>query len=224
MKFKIDLLPRYQAAFGAVASKFHLLSNVGIGTVEASAKNRLLHQFSMPKQSGSASNKNPFTAPTPYSTSNFCFADLALKCGDFEIQFGNFNYSITSADSSVFVAPPMITTSREKVINTTKPDRGEGEVVENFSKRSYEIELKGIIVDMENHLYPTRQVKQLRQFFEIDDVFDVVSCILFEDLGIKSLYVTDWTDLSGVEGFEDTLSYSFKARSLQPVAFQVYGK
>jgi hypothetical protein len=224
MSFTIDLLQRYSAAFGFVASKIAVADKVGVKTGLQYAKDKLYQQYHLPDAIAKQGNQVRFSTDGFYSKSDYCFADLALKCNDFEIQLGDFNYDIKQADSSIFVAPPMISTSREKIIKNTTPDRGEAEVVENFSKRSYEITIKGVIVDMENHAYPSRQVKLLRQFFEIDDFFEVVSCQLFEDLGIHSIYLEDWDDLSGVEGFEDTMSYSFKARSAQPVQFLLYGK
>jgi len=219
MKFAIDLLTRYQAAFGVVGSRFHYAD----GTIQASASINV-NRFSPPAALSAQGKQNRFASPALYSTNNYCFADMELVCGDFSIALGQFDHSIRTADSTAFIAPPMISLSREKVINVSKPDRGEGEVVENFSKRSWEIEIKGLIVDMENHVYPSTQVRKLRQFFDIDDVFDVAQCPLLSDVGIKALYLTDFSDLSGVEGFQDTLSYTFKARSFQPVAFQLYGK
>jgi hypothetical protein len=224
MSFTIDLLQRYSAAFGFVASRFAVAEKIGIKTELQNVKSKLYQQYHLPDATVKQGNQVRFSTKGFYSKSNYCFADLALKCNNFEIQLGDFNYDIKQANSSIFVAPPMISTSREKIIKNTTPDRGEGEVVENFGKRSYEISLKGLIVDMENHAYPSRQVKLLRQFFEIDDFFEVVSCQIFEDLGIHSIYLEDWDDLSGVEGFEDTMSYTLKARSAQPVEYRLYGK
>jgi len=71
---------------------------------------------------------------------------------------------------------------------------------------------------MAQHQYPGKQVKQLRKFNDINGYMDV-TCQLLNDLGIYSIYTTGMDELTGVEGFEDTLSYSFTARSAQPAEF-----
>lgn len=226
MKFTIDLLPRYQAAFGYVATKLDIASRVGIQTGVQHAENLLLNKFKQGVATASVKSRKAQAAFNSdaqfFINSSFCFADMALKHPELSIRFGDFNKGATYRGDGAFIAPPMIGISRDKAITTTQPDRGEGEVVENFSKKSYEIALKGLIVDLNNHQYPSAQVKQLRKFFDINDIFEVESCKLFEDLGIYGIYLTSWGDLSGVEGFEDTLSYSFTARSIQPVQFEVY--
>lgn len=196
MSFKIQVLPRLDKAFGFIASNY--ISDLLEGEKPAS---RFSGEY--------------FVNPS------YSFADMILQGNKNTINFGGNNLSAKNASSQTFISPPMISVTRSKDINVTSPDRGEGEVVENFSKRSYEISMKGIIVDMLNHQYPKNGVQSVRGIFDFNGVYDV-TCMLLNDLGIYSLYFTDLDDLSGVEGYADTLSYSFKARSYQPAILTAY--
>lgn len=196
MSFVLDLYPRYQRAFGFVpVLATPDLQRVGFGG-------------------------NKFSGASVYVKSGYCFADMELASQDFKIRLGDPNFFLNNSGSGLFVGPPMISASRSKNIKVTSPDRSEGEVVENFGKKSWEIKIKGVIVDMAEHKYPGNQVKQLRQLFDIDDVLDV-TCDFLRDLGIYSVYITEFDEITGVEGYEDTLSYSFTLRSTQPVEFAV---
>lgn len=196
MSFVLDLYPRYQKAFGFVP----VLATPDL------------------QKSGFGGNK--FSGAAVYVKSGYCFADMQLSNQHVNIRLGDPNFFLNNSGSGLFVGPPMISASRSKNIKVTSPDRSEGEVVENFGKKSWEIKIKGIIVDMADHQYPGNQVKQLRQLFDIDDVLDV-TCDFLRDLGIYSVYITEFDEITGVEGYEDTLSYSFTLRSTQPVEFTV---
>lgn len=201
--FVLDLFSRYQHAFGFVANKYSVLSNTGTAGLIDTVKNKYFNQFS---------------GAEVYVKSGFCFADMELNSQNYNLKMGDPDFFAKNSGSSLFVGPPMISVSRTKTIAVTSPDRSKAEVVENFTKKSWEIKLKGVIVDMENHQYPKAQVKALADVFEFDGVFDV-TCEFLNDLGIYNAYITDFDELTGVEGFEDTLSYSFTLRSTQPAEF-----
>ena len=95
----------------------------------------------------------------------------------------------------------------------------EAEVVENFGVNSWEIELDGLVVDMDEHGYPGEKVKLLAEFFEINDVIDV-ACPLLLDLGIRSIYFREQS-FEPVEGFPDTVKYSLVAKSIKPAVFSL---
>jgi len=195
-KFVLDLFTRYQTAFGFVA----------YNAVESLTNKKRV------------GNSSKFSGAQVYVKTGYCFADMEITNGDFNIKLGDPNFFANNNGDTLFVGPPMISTSREKILSITSPDRSEAEIVENFGKKSYEIKIKGIIVDMAQHQYPGKQVKQLRKFNDINGYMDV-TCQLLNDLGIYSIYTTGMDELTGVEGFEDTLSYSFTARSAQPAEF-----
>lgn len=200
-KFVLDLFTRYHTAFGFVAYN---------------AVDALLAK----KKAGSASK---FSGAQVYVKTGYCFSDMEISNGDFNIKLGDPNFFAKNSGDTLFVGPPMISVSREKILSITIPDRSEAEIVENFGKKPYEIKIKGLIVDMAEHQYPGKQVKQLRKFNDIQGYMDV-TCQLLNDLGIYSIYITQMDELTGVEGFEDTLSYSFTARSAQPAEFILLAK
>jgi len=202
-KFVLDLAVRYKTAFGFVAYDAYQ---------DYKAKNKS-------KQDGG----NPFSSNGFYVKSGFCFSDMELSREGYLLKLGDPDFFARSQASTLFVGPPMISVSREKILSITTPDRSSSEIVENFGKKANDIKIKGVIVDMAEHHYPGNQVKQLRQFNDIEGYFDVC-CQFLNDLGIYSLHITSMDEITGVEGFEDTLSYSFSARSAQPSEFYLTNK
>lgn len=205
-----DILERQQRAFGFVAQNI------------------------APRLAQSGWTKSNFLmANIPLYTDNSAsFADIELKNVNegFVLQFGQlpsqaahpalpFQKTDESVVSSIYAAPPVVKFSRSKRINITAIDKSDIEVVENFGIKPWEIQLMGILVDMDEHWYPQELVQKLRQLFEINDTFEVKSD-LFLDLGITELYLTDIDDLGFVEGYNDTIKYSLKARASKPAIFQ----
>lgn len=130
---------------------------------------------------------------------------------------------------SVFAPPPMVSFRKwkrmeETVINNIT-DSGqiiEGQVVEHYGHTPWDITIQGILIDMENHVYPAEKVNRLVRMFEIDDIWNVDSTI-FQNHQIKSIYFTD-IDSSGVQGFEDTWSYTLNAKSIKDISFDLKSK
>jgi hypothetical protein len=166
-----------------------------------------------------------------YSESSRTFDELYLSGNGFNIKFGampflsgNFGLlsDVISKDQvtdNVFAPPPMISFSRSKNIKTTEITNSDVEVVENFGNKSWSIKIQGILVDMENHLYPSKWVKTLNKVFEINKPYEVASNI-FADHGIEWIYFTN-IDSSGIQGYEDTWKFTLTARSIKPVEFEL---
>lgn len=199
-KFVLDLFTRYQTAFGFVA-----------------------YNYVDPLLTKKNAHHNKFSGAQVYVKTGYCFSDMEISNGDFNLKLGDPKFFANNSGDTLFVGPPMISVSREKILSITTPDRSEAEIVESFGKKAYEIKIKGIMVDMAEHQYPGKHVKLLRKFNDIEDYMDV-TCQLLNDLGIYSIYITQMDELTGVEGFEDTLSYSFTARSAQPAEFILIAK
>lgn len=199
--FVLDLYSRYRNAFGFVANKYNVVSRAGVNSVIDIAQNKYFNEFS---------NSAVYVTKT-----GFCFADVTLFSANYVLKMGDPDFFAKNSGSNLFVGPPMISVSRSKNITVTSPDRSDDEVVENFSEKSWEIKLKGVIVDMDNHQYPQSQVVALRKLFNINGVLDV-TCTFLNDLGISTVYITDFDEITGVEGYEDTLSYSMTLRSTKP--------
>lgn len=122
-----------------------------------------------------------------------------------------------NSSTGVYAPPPMVSFTRSKNLTRTEIDGTVGEVIERFGDRSWEVKIKGILVDMVNHQYPSSQVVKLEEFFSYPGTF-AVEGKMFDDLKIKSIYFES-VDIAGVQGYEDTIQFSLDARSIQPVEF-----
>lgn len=158
------------------------------------------------------------------------FENIKIKGTGFELQFGDMpfihgNYGVLngilgqeqSTGDKVFAPPPMLSFRRSKKINVTEVDGSDTEVIENFGIAPWDISMNGIVVDMNEHHYPTYEVSKLNELFELNEVLEV-SGLLFEEKKIRSIYIKD-INIQGVEGYPDTQKYTINARAIKPVEF-----
>lgn len=188
----ISLGLRYKAAFGYVASN--------------ESENLRKQKFS---------EENGISSSGVY-VNNSSFEEMRLIKNKSEmLLFGSMLSG--NGNNTVFAPPPMVSYRKSKNLIITEIDGTDAEVVERYGDKSWEIKIQGILVDMQNHQYPKRQVIKLREFFDVQAPFDVAAEV-FDDLNIKSIYFTD-VEIDGVAGFEDTIQYTLTARSIKPVEF-----
>lgn len=126
-------------------------------------------------------------------------------------------------DTPTILAPcPILSFTRSKNIVKTAVDGSDSEVIECFGCKSWDITISGILVDLDEHSYPSERVQKLRELFEINDILEVLECKIMDDLNIQSLYIDGLEDLKFVEGFNDTMSYTLKAKSIKPLEFFIF--
>ena len=217
MKYYTDILSRYQGGFGFIAGAAvaNLQGYVNRGIFEAgiayNEKNYL-------KTKGDKEYK-----PTLYKVAEFSFSDIELiyKSDANKTQSLKFGFgSLVQETAGIFAPPPMVSFKRTKNLGITIIDEGdEAEIVENFGINSWDIDIRGLLIDMDEHLYPQSKVKEIARFFEINDVIEVVSPI-FQDLGISSLYFKEQT-IDPVEAFPDTIKFTLQAKSIKPAEFSI---
>jgi hypothetical protein len=132
-----------------------------------------------------------------------------------------FGFASLAAESDgIFAPPPMVSFVRAKNLGITEIDEGNGgEIVENFGTKSWDIDIKGLLIEMDEHHYPQQKVRQLARFFEINDIVSVTSPI-FQDLGIDSIYFSEHR-MEPLEGFPDTVRFELKAKSAMPAEFSI---
>lgn len=215
MRYIVDLLTRYQSAFGFVggvlAGQLEGLANAGI------FKAGMLYNEAQWKVANLARNQPNYDAEL-YPAPDWSWAEMTLKHEDAKLEFAIGDAS--GNPEGVFAPPPLMRFRRTKNLTVTVIDGGdEAEIVENFGVNSWEIDLNGLIVDMDGHAYPGDKVKRLVQFFEINDVIDI-ACPLLLDMGIQSIYFKE-QNIEPVEGFPDTVRYSLTAKSIKPVLFSL---
>ena len=215
MRYTVDLISRYRRAFGTVDGAL-------LGELEGMA-DRMIFMGGMAynearwKAAQAGQRRGKYDVER-YNTSGGHWAEMTMTHEDEKLSFA-FG-ALTGETEGVFGPPPLMRFQRTKNISVTEVDGGdEAEVVENFGVNSWEIDIDGLLVDMDEHAYPGEKVKKLVKFFEINDVIEV-ACPLLLDMGIRSIYLKD-QGIEPVEGFPDTVKYSLKAKSIKPALFSL---
>lgn len=188
----IDIASRYVAAFGnsAITSVVPQIGDYNMGT---------------------------------YTADTTDFEDVTIKYDEKELKFAykllHAHSTAKKEDKSIFAPPLIIGFSREKNLIIT-PLNGDGmEVVERWNNQPWDISIQGILIDMEEHHYPTDKVEKLRRMFDYNNVLEV-SGQLFYEKGIDFMYVKS-ISINGVEGFQDTVQFSIQARSITDIGFSI---
>lgn len=212
MKYWSDLLSRYQGGFGfvagAVKANMQGLANRGIFTAGIAYNEKNYHKKSNSKDY----DLNLYTA------AEFTFSDMELQYEDQSLKFA-FGSMLEETDG-IFAPPPMVSFKRSKNLGITVVDEGdEAEIIENFGINSWDIDIRGLLIDMNEHVYPQSKVKEITRWFEINDVINIVSPI-FQDLGINSIYFKD-QQIDPLEAYPDTIKFSLNAKSIKPAEFSI---
>ncbi|GAB6121655.1 DUF6046 domain-containing protein [Dysgonomonas termitidis] len=211
MRYVIDIFNRFQSAYGVIGANAqgfvnHALFAAGVAYNDAKYQ----------RQSAS----RPYEGIRTYENLDYNFADMELKYQD---RILKFTYgSLLEDTDGVIAPPPVVRFRRGKNIGETTIDDGDtdSEIAEFFSLKNYEIDIQGLLIDMNEHRYPQSKVKELTGFFEINDIIKVVSP-LFQDLKINSIYFRDMPVFEPLEGFPDTVRYSLQAKSIKPAEFSI---
>jgi hypothetical protein len=211
MIYNIDLYSRFEAAFGFVAANAVALMETQL--VKSNMTSFEVGDRTFANITLTAVNaKKQFKFELPAKTEK-------LKGIDAGVEMLGFNDGSSSAFLGLTAPPPMVSFSREKNISRTIIDNSDYEVIENFGKKSWNIQIEGILVDTENHWYPQELLRKVHEMFDIDEVLEVVSTV-FSDLDICSIYFDRIDNLSFVDGFNDTIRYKLTAYSIKPTEFE----
>lgn len=137
-----------------------------------------------------------------------------------KIEFDFAFREVAEEYSTVFATPPMLSFSRQKKLIVTSIDNVDDiEVVERYNTSPYDIDWKGLLIDMENHTFPTDKLKEINEIFKFNGIWNVSSEI-FDALEITAIYISE-VQIEFVEGFEDTIAYSFKMRAIKDLEYQL---
>lgn len=215
MRYIVDLFARYQSAFGFAVG-------VAMGTAEGMLngglfKAGIVYNDARWKIATELKGDKNFSLET-YKPTDWKFAEVVMKHEGKEMNFA-FG-SLTAETENIFAPPPLMRFRRTKNISVTVVDGGdEAEIVENFGMNSWDIDMNGILVDMDEHAYPGEKVKELSEFFAVNDIIDV-ACPLMLDMGIKSIYFKEQS-FEPVEGYPDSVKYTITAKSIKPALFSL---
>jgi len=130
-----------------------------------------------------------------------------------------FAYRSMTDGSAVFATPPMLSLKRAKKLVITPIDNSDIEVVERYGTEPWEINWRGLLIDMENHEFPIDKMESLSKIFDVNGAWNVASEIL-QKVGVEAVYIKD-ISIDFVEGFEDTISYTLTIRQIKPLEYQL---
>lgn len=186
----LNLAARYAAAFGMVAG-----SNIPTQVVV---------------------NKDDNQYHLEFFGSDNSFQKIVLEYDHVRLVF---NSMIGSRESAVFAPPPLMTFSRSKKLVETEISGSDTVVIERWGNKSWEINIDGILVDVENRRYPDSEIQDIVSLFEYNGIIKAVS-EQFYDKGIDSIYITS-IELLPVVGYSDSVKYRIVAKSIKEVGFNL---
>lgn len=190
----INLAARYAAAFGVMAISNKI--NQAVVTQEDNKYNIEVYEDFDPD-----------------------FEEIKMTFGDVknptELLFANMLEG--SGDGSIYAPPLMMNFNREKNLIETDVSGGDMVVIERWGTKPWQIEIRGILIDVDNHKYPTKKVEQLCRLFEHNNTIGVVGQQFYEK-NIKNIYLRD-VSITPVEGFQDTIQFTLNASSINEVNF-----
>lgn len=185
----INLAARYAAAFGIIA-----ISNKINQVVAIKEDNK--YQVEV------------------YEDFDDTFEEVYLEYNNKELKFSGM---LEGDTSSVYAPPLMMNFSREKNLIETNVSGGDSVVIERWGTKPWNIDIRGILIDTEAHNYPSEKIKELCRLFDYNDIISVVGRQFYEK-DIKSIYLKS-VDVTPVEGFADTIQFTLKASSINPVTY-----
>lgn len=128
-----------------------------------------------------------------------------------------FNGMLQGDLSSVFAPPLLLSFSREKNLIETIVKGSDNVVIERWGTSPWNIDIKGLLIDVENRFYPNSKIEELTELFEHNNIIEVVG-EQFYDKNIDSIYLNS-ISINPVEGYTDTIQFNISARSQKAVNY-----
>lgn len=128
--------------------------------------------------------------------------------------FGNMLFG---DNSGVFAPPMMLFFRREKNLVETETNGEDNIIVERWGTKPWEIQMRGLLIDVENRQYPSEQIEKLHKLFKINDKLEVIGK-QFDDKDIAYIYLKD-VSITPLEGFGDTVQFDFNASALKETSW-----
>ena len=191
MVLTVDLAARYAAAFGTIAAN-------------------------------KAINKAFVNQQKDYDVTYYPFQKASFDDVKFELQGSGldalkFSSVLHNNVGDIFAPPLIIDFSQEKNLIETEVNDDDPVVIERWGTQPWEINIRGLLIDLTNKVYPSDQIKRLNRNWQINQPVKV-SGQQFEELDIDSLYFRS-IGFTRIEGFQDTVQFSINAHSIKAVNF-----
>jgi len=205
-----EILERYNSAFGYMAMKVapRLIQ-------EGFIKPQMF--LNIPVYAASESAYAQMTFENQLTSKRYSFGIDELEKG---VPAFPFLQKTEGAAKKFIAPPPMVSFTRGKYVVRTAIDRSNADVIENFGNKPYEINIQGILVDVEEHNYPGDLLKLLHEMFEANGTYKVEG-ELFNTLGIMEVFFDSNFKISFVEGYVDTVKFNVNAIAVQAAEFLI---
>ncbi|CAA0152910.1 conserved hypothetical protein [Tenacibaculum maritimum] len=199
----VNLAARYRAAFGinAIKKSFDyavLDKNYNFDKVDSSEDSKQTNQYNIEY-----------------------YGDYNVDADKTVFKFGNeqfvFSEMLTGDNSNVYAPPLIITFSREKNLIETETSGSDNIVVEGWGTKPWAIDIRGVLIDVENRQYPKDKISQLSDLFEYNNIIEVIG-EQFYDKNIDSIYLSS-INITPVEGYQDTIQFNLSAKSIKGVNY-----
>lgn len=190
--YVIDLAARYAAVFGAMALQEKAYRNAVLVREDNDYKVELY-----PKYDSSAE---------------------VVKM-EWDGQSLEFNNIFMIDGNTYFAAPPMMTFTREKNLVTTEISGSDSIVVERWGTKPWEIEITLLVIDIQNHQYPSEWIRQISKLFEYNGVIRVEG-VQFEEKDIDSIYF-EKVEIKPLNDWSDTIQVILTAKSIREVFYNL---
>lgn len=187
----IDLVSRYAAAFGMMAA------------------GKAIEKVFIDKQENDDYSFETF----PLVNSEVEYIKLEVPGID-KLEFN----SILHGDKGNLFAPPLLLGfSQEKSLIETEVNDDDPIVVERWGTKPWNITINGLLIDLNNRVYPTDEIQRLTKSWRHNGVIKVVGKQFIEK-EIDSLYFRS-IEFTSVEGYQDTIQFTANASSIKAVNF-----
>lgn len=131
-----------------------------------------------------------------------------------KLEFGSV---LKGNQGSIFAPPLMMTFSQEKSLIETEVNDDDPIVIERWGTKPWDISIQGLLIDLENRLFPSDEIRKLNDVWSKNTIVTVEG-LQFEDRKIDAIYFKS-IDFTPLEGFQDTVQFSIKAKSIKSVSF-----
>jgi len=157
-----------------------------------------------------------------YKLDYYPFLEVDFEYVKFEIENSNleplvFSSVLNGSAGKIFAPPLMMEFSQEKSFVETKVNDSDSVIVERWGTKPYKINIKGVLIDLENRTYPSEKIRELNKNWKQNKPIKVIGQ-QFEELDIHSIYFRSIA-FKRIEGFQDTLQFNINAQSINEVNF-----
>lgn len=118
---------------------------------------------------------------------------------------------------NLFAPPLLLGFSQEKSFIEGEVNDDDPVVVERWGMKPWDITINGLLIDLDNRIYPSDEIRRLNQNWKYHGVVKVIGR-QFEEKDIDSLYFRS-INFTVVEGYQDTVQFSINASSIKAVNF-----